>query len=234
MQKQDIYNHFIEVTFSNCKEKPYAKLNYFRKNYQQYLPSDKSAKILDVGCGRGEFLQLLIENGYVNFLGIDIGESCIEYCRKNITSNVKLINNLQSFLRKNENAYQLITMFDVIEHFTKEEILELIPLLKGSLTKGGYLIVQTINEANLFTLHRYGDLTHEVGFNEFSLAQLARLVEFSEYKIHPLKIPNTSIARLAQIGLREILYTVIKLLHRIDGTLKPKVITPVIYMVCKK
>ena len=126
-------------------------------------------------------------------------------------------------------------MFDVIEHFTKDEILELIPLLKGSLRKGGHLILQTINQANIFgLLHRYNDFTHEVGFNEFSLAQLAKLAKFSEYDIYPLKIPTTSIPRLIQICLRKIWYAIVKLLHRIEGTLKPKIITPVIYMVCKR
>lgn len=235
MQKQDIYDRYIDTSFSNYKDRPYTKLSYFRKNYQQYLPFDKSAKILDVGCGRGEFLKLLIESGYANFLGIDIGESCIDYCRKNVTPNVELIDNLQSFLTKNQRIYDLIVGFDVIEHFNKSEILEVIPLLKGALRNDGLLIIQTINQANVFgLLHRYNDLTHEIGFTEFSLAQLAKLTAFSEYSIQPLKIPATSIARLAQIGLRKILYAVIKLLHRIDGTLKPKVITPVIYMVCRK
>ena len=235
MQKQDIYNRYIETSFSNYKGKSCSKLNYFKKNYIQYLPGEKTAKILDIGCGRGEFLRLLKENGHTNFLGVDIGKELIEYCRKRVTVNVKLINNLQSFLKENQETYDLIVIFDVIEHFNKDDIFELVPLLKNSLAVGGTLIIQTINQANVFgLLHRYNDFTHEVGFNEFSLAQLAKLAGFSEYNIYPLKIPTTSMPRLIQICLRKIWYAIVKLLHRIEGTLKPKVITPVIYMVCRK
>lgn len=176
-----------------------------------------------------------MENKYENFLGIDIGEELIEYCHKRVTPNVKHIDNLQAFLKNNQEAYNLIVIFDVLEHFNKNEIYKLLPLLKNSLSENGTLIIQTINQANVFgLLHRYNDFTHEVGFNEFSLAQLAKLTGFSEYNIYPLKIPNTSIPRLIQICLRKTWYAMIKLLHRIEGTLKPKIITPVIYMVCKK
>ena len=47
-----------------------------------WLPEDKGAAILDVGCGRGEFLRFLQVEGYVNCEGIDLAEEQVEQSKR--------------------------------------------------------------------------------------------------------------------------------------------------------
>lgn len=79
------------------------------------LLNKKSAlKILDVGCGTGVLLPLLLEYGEVD--GLDPSPIAIEYCRKKNLKNVTLINgNFPEGIPKNKK-YDLITLMDVIEH----------------------------------------------------------------------------------------------------------------------
>ena len=44
----------------------------FNANYLKFLPVDKTARILDIGCGIGHFLAYVKSKNYNNFLGVDI------------------------------------------------------------------------------------------------------------------------------------------------------------------
>jgi len=73
----------------------------------------------------------------------------------------------------------LITGFDIVEHFYKDEVLRFLDAAFAALKPGGRLILQTANADGPWgAQHRYGDFTHEVGFNTNSLGRLLRLTGF--------------------------------------------------------
>lgn len=58
------------------------KLKWYRDRFQSLLPSDKSAKILDVPCGEGNILYFLKELGYSNVHGFDLDECRVEVAQQ--------------------------------------------------------------------------------------------------------------------------------------------------------
>jgi SAM-dependent methyltransferase len=96
------------------------------------------------------------------------------------------------FLGGRADAFGAILAVDVLEHLTRDELVQLAPLLFTALQPGGRLLVQTANGAGLFP-HQviYGDLTHVTIFTPQSLAQLLRpagFVELAFYETGPVPI----------------------------------------------
>src|SRR5205823_419899 len=81
---------------------------------------------------------------------------------------------------------------DVLEHFSREELVVLAPRVLAALRPGGRLIVQTANGAGLFPRQViYGDLTHLTIFTPESLRQLLRRFGFQNltfYETGPIPI----------------------------------------------
>jgi SAM-dependent methyltransferase len=70
-------------------------------------------------------------------------------------------------------SQDVVVAFDLIEHFTKDELLPLVDEVRRALKPGGRWIIHTPNaESPFFGRIRYGDITHEQAFTSTSLAQL--------------------------------------------------------------
>lgn len=158
---------------------------YLRQYFTRFLPDDRQASILDVGCGSGEFLIFLQNMGYTNISGIDLSEEQIEIARKRGLKNVQVAEAID-YLTYHKVKYALITAHDVIEHFPKDKILEFMDALYNSLITDGYVILSTINAECLFgARYRYGDFTHEVSFTHGSISHILRVTGFEVIGIFP-------------------------------------------------
>jgi len=184
--RQLIYDNYISNTFGNLHstESGVAKememfAKYFHKNYGQFMPNDKSARILDAGCGIGHFLHYANSQGYSNITGVDVSTENINYCRN---KGFKVIQeDLFQFLEQNPNSFDLIVFNDVIEHFKKDEIITILEAMHHTLTSNGRLIIKTCNMANPITGSgsMYFDFTHETGFTEISLKEVLTATKFN-------------------------------------------------------
>lgn len=190
--KNLIYKNYISTHFGEA-HKEYKNgflmfYKYYKNNYLKYFPNNKKTKILDIGCGMGHFLYFLKKENYKDYLGIDGSEECIEFCKKK-KFNVKYIDAFE-FLKTNKNNFDLIVMNDIIEHLTRDEIIEILKLIYNNLNQGGKIFVKTPNMANpILGVHgRYIDFSHKIGFTEESLSQVLRISEFKNVKIIPQNI----------------------------------------------
>ena len=52
--------------------------NYYDDNYKAFLPEDRNAAILDIGCGPGDFVRYLHGLGYRNITAVDIDEAAVD------------------------------------------------------------------------------------------------------------------------------------------------------------
>ncbi len=78
-------------------------------------------------------------------------------------------------------SQDVIIAFDVIEHFTKEELLPFVDEVHRVLRSGGRWIIHTPNGESPFVGRvRYGDLTHEMAFTRISISQLLKSSGSSE------------------------------------------------------
>jgi hypothetical protein len=73
--------------------------------------------------------------------------------------------------------------FDFVEHFHKDELLRLLPLINRALQADGILLLQTPNGERLFSQQViHADLTHLTIFSPDSLRQLLALTGFDEIR----------------------------------------------------
>ena len=110
------------------------KLHYISKQ----MP--KGARILDFGCGNGEFIGACLKRGYKAF-GYDISPFSVAFVGKKYHAPVT-----SSVLRKSlykKNFFDVIVAFDVIEHMPNYR--EALELFYFWLKPGGYLFVATPN-----------------------------------------------------------------------------------------
>jgi 2-polyprenyl-3-methyl-5-hydroxy-6-metoxy-1,4-benzoquinol methylase len=160
-----------------------SEIDRYGKAYEWFLrgwlPEDKQANILEVGCGYGRLLRFFSERGYSNVTGVDISPEEVELAKK-IHPNV-VHENALDFIEKYTEQFDLIVALDLIEHFHKHEVVRFLDACRQALRPGGHLVIQTPNaDSPLGLMIRYGDFTHEVCFNLNSLTKLMKVCGFSE------------------------------------------------------
>ncbi len=134
---------------------------YVRDKQKFYVPFFKDCgQILDLGCGRGEFLELMKEAG-IEASGVDLSEECVALCRSKGLGAEKA--DLFAYLDgQAASALDGIFLAQVVEHLPPGRIPELIRLASSRLARGGLLVIETPNPECLavFTTHFYLDPSH--------------------------------------------------------------------------
>ncbi len=153
--------------------------------FGKFLPENKKADILDLGCGSGDFLSWLHAFGYENAVGVDISKEQIERGKLFGVKNL-ILADAREFLPRHEKRFDVIFARDFLEHFTKEETLELMLLVGKSLKDKGYFVGQTLNGESLLAGRLFwSDLTHQTAFTWRSVRQLCLLSGFSKIEAYP-------------------------------------------------
>lgn len=161
----------------------------FEREYSDILPNNKHASILDVGCGMGHFVSYLRHKGFQNVIGVDHSAEQVKCC---LSAGLPVIqiDDVFEFLKSQKNTFDLIMMSDVLEHFDKDEVVQVLEDLRDALKEGGALVLRVPNMSSIYGLHgRYIDFTHEVGFTESSLNQVLMCTGFTLIRIRDNKIP---------------------------------------------
>jgi O-antigen chain-terminating methyltransferase len=135
---------------------------YVRANQRFYVPyMEEAGSALDLGCGRGEFLELLRERG-IRARGIESSAESVTYClSKGLeVEEADLFEYLANLPEQSEDA---IFASQVVEHLDPARIPELVRLCASRLRKGGLLVFETPNPECLaiFATHFYLDPTHQ-------------------------------------------------------------------------
>ena len=144
---------------------------YYKWYTKDWLPKQKTVSSLDIGCGAGQFIYFLNKEGYTQATGIDIDAKQVQLAQ-GLGLNCKVAS-LENELQKSSRQFELISMLDILEHFTLEELFPFMELVCKSLAPGGRLIVSVPNATSPCGLStRYSDITHELAFSPASLSQL--------------------------------------------------------------
>lgn len=152
---------------------------YFRAHYSSLLPSDKSAKILEVGCGYGKYIQALSEMGYEDCYGIDLSSEQISHAKSVLgLSNVEQADALD-WLNGKDAIFDCILGLDILEHFPTGDLLRLGEKMYKALKPSGTVIFQVPNGMSPLNPIIYGDLTHVRAFTPQSMQQFLLHVGFA-------------------------------------------------------
>lgn len=195
MAKYAQYDQLIEnyarhsklVTQTEFDEKRFrnAARNYYLL-YHPFLPVSKQARIVDLGCGHGEFLYFLKHEGYTNILGVDLAADRVEFCKRYITDQVEQKDIGQFVAGLATGEVDVFVMQDVLETIPKTEMIPLLTRIRTALRPGGALLLKVINMDNPFNLWaRYTDFLYEYAFTANSLHQVLSASGFDEIIVLP-------------------------------------------------
>jgi len=146
--------HFLDALYALFEDRFRGTTHDIRGRLEAYLPYIEQTgvgradlPILDLGCGRGEWLELLKAHDYVA-RGVDQNRVFVAHC-KNLELDV-LESDAVTYLRGLETGtYGAITSFHIAEHLSLETLVLLLDESLRVLKKGGIMIVETPNPENL-------------------------------------------------------------------------------------
>ncbi len=240
--QQLLFDQYLSTGFTDAYDVKSVKSPYylrmFTENIGPYLPPDRSAHIVDIGCGMGHFLYYLLQNGYSNVMGVDIGAEPVEFCRRHITPNVAQIASIESFFTENPGPYDLLGFFDVIEHLPKPTIIPTLRIFREHLTSRGTLVIRTGNMASpLGPRVRFGDFTHEVGFTEYSLGQVLIAAGFNpaHFTLLPFSPPTPrNLRQRVRVLMQDAIHFVWRGIFLVESSPPPHIIAELIMAVARQ
>jgi O-antigen chain-terminating methyltransferase len=157
--------------------------------------------VLDLGCGRGEWLELMRE-AHIAAVGVEHNRVLVEACARKSLEVVEA--DLTAFLRQSApEHWQLITAFHVIEHLGWPQWLAFMRDIHRALCPGGLAILETPNPGNVVTAaNRFHlDPTHRQPIPSALLELVATHVGFDRIDIMPLHVENEAAAQVAAAGM---------------------------------
>lgn len=156
---------------------------YFLKLIREHFPKDTDATILDLGCGHGAFVYHIQRAGYTRITGVDASEEQVREARRLGVRGVQhgdLVAHLNAI---DSSSVDLLIAIDVIEHFTKDELSDLVDEFYRVLrTRGKVVSHQPNSEGPFGSFMRHWDYTHELAFTRQSIAQLFLASGFSDIR----------------------------------------------------
>lgn len=155
------------------------------KKHQAFYISyfSPGGKVLDLGCGRGEFLELLKKNGIRGF-GIDTNSRMIDICTdKGLDCQKGDI--LEKLSEWPDGSLDGIFSSQVIEHLPPSYLQRMIELCRIKLGSGGVVLLETINPTSVFALVQiyFLDVTHQRPIHPQALKYLMESSGFDDVEI---------------------------------------------------
>ncbi len=171
----DLFEHKFRGETEALKEKQRAYLGEFRQG-----------PVIDVGCGRGEFLELLREAG-IEGIGLDLSLDMVTAARRK-GLRVDHADGVDYLKRTRPGSLGGIMASQVIEHMPPRTLMDFLNASQRALRRGGVLICETINPQSLYALANWYvmDLTHAQPIHPRTLTFLAEQVGFRSFEVRYL------------------------------------------------
>jgi 2-polyprenyl-3-methyl-5-hydroxy-6-metoxy-1,4-benzoquinol methylase len=167
-------------------------LKQVQREHARLMPFFKGARtVLDVGCGRGVFLQMLRDVG-ISPVGVDIFSEAVQQC-KELGFDQIFCSDALKFLRQHYVSFDGILCSHIIEHMPYDDAIELVRSAFDALTPGGRLVVVTPNPRDVGVIGElfWLDPTHVRPYPMPLLDAMFQSVGFSVvHKANPVVWPN--------------------------------------------
>ncbi len=150
-----------------------------------FVPADRGARVLELGCGWGAFLAALVERGYTRLAAVEMLPECCARV-KDTTGVEPVCSDIFAYLEQAEGPYDLVAAFDVMVHFRKNEILALLGRILDLLAPAGVFVMRVPNCESLGGVSAlYSGFTHETGFTAASARELLDALGFTDILCMP-------------------------------------------------
>jgi SAM-dependent methyltransferase len=171
-----------------------------RARQETYVPlfAGVTGDVLDVGCGRGEFIELLNASG-IGARGIDLNHEMAESCRAR-GLNVVQADAVGYLTSVEDGSLGGIFAAQVVEHLEPSYLLRFLDLAFARLQPGGTLVLETLNPAcwTAFFESYIRDITHRWPLHPETLKYLVTASGFTRVDVHFLS-PMPAADRLQSI-----------------------------------
>lgn len=156
----------------------------YRRDIRPALPGWQSGPVVDIGCGQGELVQLLLADGY-DAEGIDVSPEQVAIARSAGLDRIRE-GDYRDVLAERPGLLAAVVATDLLEHLTKPEVLDTFDKVAASLVSGGVFIARVPNAASPFGGYiQHGDFTHESSYTARSVRQLAAAAGFESVAVMP-------------------------------------------------
>jgi len=154
----------------------------YRRDIRPALPLPGFGPVLDIGCGQGHLVSLMLADGY-NAEGVDVSAEQVRIAWSSGLDRVRL-GDYRELMNARPGQLGAITATDVLEHLPKPDVLDTFDRAMNALTPGGVFIARVPNAASpLGGRIRYGDFTHESSHTATSVRQVAAAAGFSSVTV---------------------------------------------------
>lgn len=160
--------------------------------------------VLDLGCGRGEWLEILLQNDFKP-LGIDLDAGMLEACQT-LGLPAEQGDALKVLQEAADESYVVVSGFHIAEHIPFSDLKELVAQALRVLRPAGLLILETPNAENIVvgTQNFYLDPTHERPIPHLLLSFLTEHSGFVRSKLLRLQ-ESPELATSASVDLMSVL-----------------------------
>lgn len=158
-----IDNHRLDALYAALEDRFRGSRDEIKDRFRIYLPYVETARdggVIDLGCGRGEWLELLTENGFKT-RGVEMNHVLIETCRERGLEVIE--DDMIAYLRAQPaESTGAVTGFHIIEHVAIDALVSLLDEVMRVLRPGGVAIFETPNPENVLVGSNffYLDPTH--------------------------------------------------------------------------
>ncbi|PZS19166.1 MAG: hypothetical protein DLM54_07435 [Acidimicrobiales bacterium] len=179
-----------------------------------FPPAGVAGAILDVGCGRGEMLELLREAGH-DVLGVDLDDGMVRVC---IDKGLPVVRGdaIHTLGQMDDGSLKGIFCAQVVEHLLTSELEQFVRLACDKLRPEGVLVMETINPRSSFALgdHFFADTSHVRPVHPETLRFICEQVGFSlvqleERSPHPMleavgELPANKVGEVVEALVRSV------------------------------
>ncbi len=155
----DFYFEF-EQKYRGARELIKSRLSVYLPFVQKCRDMYEDCKALDLGCGRGEWLELMQESG-VDAKGVDLDGDMLAYCKeKNFSCQKK--DALAALKEAADESLCIVSGFHIAEHVPFDILMQIVREARRVLKPAGLLILETPNPENpaVGSCNFYNDPSH--------------------------------------------------------------------------
>lgn len=204
----NFYAFFESINYAS-EEQVIENRKIYLPYVMPFLTHVGSPLVLDIGCGRGEWLSLLRDHGFET-KGVDLDQGMLASAQEK-RLDVQLGDGIEFLKEVADASVAVLSAFHVLEHLTFEKIVEFFEQSRRVLIPGGLLIAETPNPESLhvITSNFYLDPTHIRPIPILQMISLARYYDYSKYSVIRLQ-EDKEIYQKEEVTFRDLFYGVSK------------------------
>lgn len=150
-----------------------GRKDIIRRQLKKYFGKRQKLKILNVGCGPGDTIELLEEFGKIK--NIDISKTAVRMAKRQGYKNIFLYDGQHIPFKK--HSFDLLVALDVLEHIDND--LRALKLWKKYLKVGGYLLITAPAYQWLWSEH--DEALHH--YRRYTASDFHRMLGLSGYRV---------------------------------------------------